>query len=97
MKDSGETKFYIDLQIEHLSQGVLIHQSTYMEKVFKQFCMDKSFPLSTPIMVRSLDIKKDPFRPKEYNKELLGPEVLYLSVIGHSYILQIALCLILHL
>ena len=27
-------------------------------------------------------MKKDPFRPREDNEELLGPEVPYLSVIG---------------
>ena len=53
-----------------------------MEKVLNQFCMDKSFPLSTPIMAYSLDIKKDRFSLKEDNEELLGPGVPYLSVIG---------------
>ncbi|GAA0144083.1 transporter [Lithospermum erythrorhizon] len=43
--------------------------------------MDKSHPLSTPMIVRSLDVNKDPFRPKE-NNELLGPEVPSLSAIG---------------
>ena len=33
-------------------------------------------------MVCSLDIKKDLFRPKEDNEELLDPEVPYLSAIG---------------
>ena len=82
MKDLGETRLCIGLQIDHLSQGVLIHQSAYVEKVLKQFYMDKSFPLSTPMVVRSLDVTKDPFRPKEDNEELLGPEVPYLSAIG---------------
>ncbi|KAL3639159.1 hypothetical protein CASFOL_017066 [Castilleja foliolosa] len=44
--------------------------------------MDKSHPLSNPMVVRSLDIKKDPFRPPDDNEELLGPEVPYLSAIG---------------
>ena len=44
--------------------------------------MDKVHPLSSPMVVRSLDVKKDPFRPCEKNEELLGPEVPYLSVIG---------------
>ena len=34
------------------------------------------------MIVSSLDIKKDPFRPKENDEELLGPEVPYLSAIG---------------
>ena len=82
MKDLGKTKFCLGLQIEHLSSGILIHQSTYTEKVLKQFYMDKTHPLKTPMVVRSLDVKKDPFRPKEEDEELLGPEVPYLSAIG---------------
>ena len=44
--------------------------------------MDESHPLSSPMVVRSLEATKDPFRPKEENEELLGPEVPYLSAIG---------------
>ena len=62
--------------------SVLIHQSSYTEKVLKRFYMDKSHPLSSPMVVRSLEVTKDPFRPKEENEELLGPEVPYFSAIG---------------
>ena len=62
--------------------GVLIHQSSYTEKVLKHFYMDKSHPLSSPMVVRSLEVTKDPFWSKEENEELLGPEVPYLSAIG---------------
>ena len=61
--------------------GVLIHQSSYTKKVLKHFNMDKSHPLSSPMVVRSLEVTKDPFRPKEENEELLGPEVPYLCAI----------------
>ncbi|KAF3643500.1 hypothetical protein FXO37_21973 [Capsicum annuum] len=44
--------------------------------------MDGAHPLSTPMVVRSLDVNKDPFRPQEKNEELLGPEIPYLSAIG---------------
>jgi hypothetical protein len=36
--------------------------------------MDKSHPLSTPMIVRSLDVKKDPFRPREEDEEILDPK-----------------------
>ena len=61
---------------------VFIHQSSYTEKVLKRFYMDISHPLSSHMVVRSLEVTKDPFRPKEENEELLGPEVPYLSAIG---------------
>ena len=82
MKDLGKTKFCIGLQIEHFPNGVLVHQSTYIKKILKRFNMDKAHPLSSPMVVRSLDVKNDPFRPCEKDEELLGPEVPYLSVIG---------------
>ena len=43
--------------------------------------MDKSHLLNSPMIVRSLEVTKDPFWPKEENKELIGPEVPYLSAI----------------
>ena len=82
MKDLGKTKFCIGLQIEHFPNGVLVHQSTYNKKILKRFNMDKAHPLSSPMVVRSLDVKNDPFRPCEKDEELLGPEVPYLSAIG---------------
>ncbi|RVW88735.1 Retrovirus-related Pol polyprotein from transposon TNT 1-94 [Vitis vinifera] len=71
MKDLGKTKFCLGLQIEHFPNGVLVHQSTYIKKVLKRFYMDKAHPLSSPMVVRSLDVKKDPFRPCEKMKSYL--------------------------
>ena len=82
MKDLGKTRYCIGLQIEYCLNGVLIHQSSYTEKVLKRFYMDKSHPLSSPMVVKSLEVTKDPFQPKEENEELLGLEVPYLSAIG---------------
>ena len=70
------------LQIEHLPNGILVYQSTYTVKVLKQFYMDKAHPLSTPMVGRSLDVKKNPFRPQEEDEETLGPKVPYFSAIG---------------
>ena len=69
MKDLGKTRYCLGLQIEYFSNGIFVHQSTYTEKVLKRFYMDKSHPLSSPMVVRSLEVTKDPFRPKEENEE----------------------------
>ena len=82
MKDLKKTKLCLDLQIEHFPNGVLVYQSTYIKKVLKHFYMDKAHPLSSPMVVQSLDVKKDQFRHCEKDEELLGPEVSYLSAIG---------------
>ncbi|KAK4394353.1 Copia protein [Sesamum angolense] len=82
MKDLGTTKYCLGLQFEHTKGGIFIHQSNYIEKVLKRFHMNNAHPLSTPMVVRSFDVNKDPFRPPTHNDEILGPEVLYLSAIG---------------
>ena len=69
-------------QIEHLPNGILVHQATYTKKVLKHFSMEKAHPLSTPLVVRTLDVKKYPFHHPKEGKKLLGPEVPYLSAIG---------------
>ena len=82
MKDLGKTKYFIGLQIEHLQNGIFVHQSIYTKKVLKHFNMDKANPLSTPTVVRSLNVEKDHFRPCEDNEEIVDSEVAYLSAIG---------------
>ena len=44
--------------------------------------MDKSHLINFPMVVRSLEVNKDLFRPKKENEELFGPKVSYLSAIG---------------
>ena len=61
---------------------MLVHQSTNIKEILKHFNMDKAHPLSYPMVVRSLDMKNDPFPPSENGEELLGPKVPYFSAIG---------------
>ena len=44
--------------------------------------MDKSYPINTPMVVRSLDVEKDPFRPRKEEEAILGPHAPYLSAVG---------------
>ena len=89
MKNLGKTKFYLGLQIEHFPNEVLVHQSTYIKKVLKRFYMDKAHPLSSPMVVRSLDVKKYPFRPCE--KKMKN----YLVLKFHILVLLVHLCILL--
>jgi hypothetical protein len=61
MKDLGKTKFCLGLQIEYFPNEILVHQSIYTEKVMKHFYMEKTHHLSTPMVVRSLNVKKKTF------------------------------------
>ena len=93
MKDLGKTKFRLGLQIEHFPTGTLVHQLAYTKKVLKHFYMNEAHPLTSPMVVRSLDVKNDPFRPCEKGEELLGPEIPYLSAIGALMYLATCTCL----
>jgi hypothetical protein len=81
LKDLGKTKFCLGLQLEHLSTGIFLHQSAYVQKVLEKFNMDKAYPSKTPMVVWSLEIKTDPFRPLDEGEKALGPQVPYLSAI----------------
>ena len=51
MKDLGNTKFCLGLQLEHLPEGVFVHQSTYNKGVLKKFNKTKCHPLKIPMVV----------------------------------------------
>ena len=55
--------------------------------------MDKAHPLSSPMVVSSIDVKKDSFCPREKGEELLCPEVPYLCFIGALMYLANCTCL----
>ena len=57
IKYLGKIKFGLRIQIEHLSIGVFLHQSIYTGKVLKRFNLDKAHPLSTQMVVRTLDVR----------------------------------------
>ena len=78
MNDIGKIKIFLNLQIEHFSIGVMVYQLAYTKKILKQFYMDKSHPLSSPMFVCSLDVKNDPFHPYENGEELKYPILVLL-------------------
>ena len=61
MKDHGKTRFCLDLQVDHLRDRIFIYQSTYIEKAFERFYMDKAYSLNTLMIVHSLDVKNNIF------------------------------------
>jgi len=82
MKDLGQTKFCLCLQLEHHPTGILVHQSAYIQKVLEKFNMDKSHPSKTSMVVPYLELKTDQFRPHDEGEEIMGPHYPYLSAIG---------------
>ncbi|KAM2721085.1 hypothetical protein EV2_042199 [Malus domestica] len=82
MNDLGKTRYCLGLKIENCLDEILVHQSNYTQKVLCRFNEDKAKPSSTPMVVRTIDAKRDPFHPNEDEEEILEPEVPYLSAIG---------------
>ena len=82
MKDLGKTKLCLGLELEHKTNGILVYQSAYTKRILECFNMDKSYPLSAPMVVKSLESHKDPFRSKELDEGILGPKTPYLNAIG---------------
>ena len=82
MKYLGKQNFCLGLQIEYFLNEMLVYWSIYKKKVLKHFHMDEWHSLSSTMVVRSLEVNKDLFRPKDDNEELLDLEIPYLSVIG---------------
>ena len=76
-----KTKLCLGLELEHKTNGILVHQLTYTKRILEHFNMDKTRPLSTPMVVRTLEPHKDLFRPKELDEEILDPKVPYLNAI----------------
>jgi hypothetical protein len=72
MKDLGRTKFFLGLQLEHLQTGILVHQSTYVQKILKKFNMDKAYSTRTLMIVRAMEKDTYPFRPKEEGEDVLA-------------------------
>ena len=46
MKDLGQTKYCLGLQIEHLPKGVFLHQSNYVKKVLENIIWINLFHLA---------------------------------------------------
>jgi hypothetical protein len=68
--------------LEQLSTGILVHQSTYVQKVLEKFNIYKAYPSKTLMVVRDLEEDISPFRPCQEGEEVLGSEYPYLSAIG---------------
>jgi hypothetical protein len=37
MKDLGQTKFCLGLQVEHFLTGIFVHQAAYIQKILEKF------------------------------------------------------------
>jgi len=72
-------KFCLGLNIEHFREGIFLHKKCTLKKILKPFYMDKTHPLTSSMIVRLRDVKKDHFHPPEESEEFLDPDISYPS------------------
>ena len=75
MKDLGKTKHHSLLQLEHLHSYIMVYYVVYIYNILEKFIVDKSYSSITLMVVHSLDIEKDLFRPRDDGNEILGLNV----------------------
>ena len=75
MKDLGKPKHCSLLQLEHLHSYIMVHHVVYIQNILGKFIVDKSYPSITLMVVHSLDVEKDLFRPRDDGNEILGLNV----------------------
>jgi len=59
IKILGKTKLSLGLELEHKANGIIVHQSAYIERLLIYFNIDKTHPLSINMVIKSLDPQKD--------------------------------------
>ena len=69
MKELGELKHFLDLEIDHCDKGVFLYQHKYAINLLCKFGMENCKPISTPIEVNN-KLSKDV-------GELLEDETMY--------------------
>ena len=50
----GELKFFLELQINQIDEGIYIHQTKYVKELLKKFKMDDAIQMKTPMHPTSL-------------------------------------------
>ncbi|CAI7734688.1 unnamed protein product [Closterium sp. NIES-53] len=77
MKDLGEAKYYLGVQIERDESGILIHQERYIINMLESFGLSEANPMRTPLPTR-FDVHAHAEEP------LLRDELvqLYQSIVG---------------
>jgi hypothetical protein len=82
IRDFGRLDFCLGVQVTHLKDGVILHQSTYVKKILERFSMDRAHPSKSPMVVRSLNPLTDPFAPCRKDEPVLSQKYPYMEAIG---------------
>jgi hypothetical protein len=61
MKNLGNPKFWLGLQLKHLPTGFLVHESAHVQKILEKFNIDKAYLSKILMVVRALEKETGPF------------------------------------
>lgn len=81
MKLLGKTSFYLELQIQHFPNGVLLHQQAYIRKLLEHFRMDQAHALVAPMIGRS-QTSDNPYQHCLEKEEEIVDRQKYLAAVG---------------
>ena len=80
MSAMGELSFFLGLQVEQKKDGILIHQSKYVNDILSRFKMDDCKPISTPMETRvSLSVNNEEVSIDEHQYRAMIGLLLYLN------------------
>ncbi|XP_071728614.1 uncharacterized mitochondrial protein AtMg00810-like [Rutidosis leptorrhynchoides] len=89
----GEPKFFLGLQIKQLEDGTFINQQKYVHEMIKNFGMENSKPMSTPMATNvklTLEREGEPFNSTKY-RGMIG-SLLYLTASQPDIMFSVCLC-----
>ena len=75
IKDLDKPKYRSLLQIEHHHSYIMVYYVVYIHNILEKFIVDKSYPSITLMVVHSLDVEKDLFRPRYDGNAMMGLNV----------------------
>ena len=75
MKDLGKPEYRSLLQLEHLHSYIMVYYVVYIHNILEKFIVDKYYQSITLMVVHSLAIENDLFRPRDDGNEILGLNV----------------------
>ncbi|MFX3864262.1 hypothetical protein ACJBSW_11200, partial [Streptococcus suis] len=64
-KDIGETKLCLCLLLDLCAYGILVHHNKYAKNMIRKYNFGQIYSLITLLVIRLLNMTKDPFRLKE--------------------------------
>lgn len=83
MKDLGELRYFLGIEVDKSSQGIFLSERKYVSDIRHQYVMDHCIPLKIPMdtHVKLLANLGDPLHHAEIYQKLVV-DLIYLTVIG---------------